>query len=460
MALSNEQWLKRMLDNYAADFKYRAKMNALYESQQPAVSVLDRYKDAYVRLLALSRTPWGRLVVDVTAERLSVIGFTGTDNDEVLWDVLRANRIEAIQKQVHTEALAVGTSYVSVWSDGDDDDRSIAFESSMTVSHEIVPGDPHKVAAAVKVWHDSIEKRYRANLYLPDEIIKYQSEDTVKDPQTWLVAGKLSDKAWEPIEEFDNPSGVVTMIPFVTRPNWLGYGRSDLSELKPIIDRIENITLNTMLATELGAFAQKWATGLEIPQVEDEDGNVTDVEPFKVALDRLWTSEDPETKFGQFQATDIRPYLSAVSDAVGQLSAVSRVPATYFVQADLTNPPSASSLEASETGLIHKVKTRMDRFGESWEEVAKFLGGSSAAGATTLWKDPRTQSDAQTVDAAVKLMSIQVPWKTVMAYLGYTPSQIKTMEAERAADTFNRLLNSSLPQATPLEFEQPASAEQ
>lgn len=449
--LSTDQWLVRMLDSFVADYKYRATMNAVYESQQPPIAVLDRYKDAYQRILGLSRTPWGRLVIDVTAERLNVIGFRGTEADDVLWQSLRMNRMEAVQKQVHTEALSIGTSYVSMWED-DETGVNMAFESGMTVSHEVIPGDPHSVAAAVKVWHDSIHQRFRVNLYLPDVIVKYESEDVVKDPATWLVSGKLSGKSWVEIEVVDNPHGVVTIVPFVTRPNWLGYGRSDLAELTPVIDRIENLTVNTMLATELGAFAQKWASGLEIPTDEDDVA----IEPYKVALDRLWVSEDPDTKFGQFQATDIRPYLSAISDAVGQLSAVSRVPATYFVQSDLTNPPSASSLEASETGLVHKVRHRMERFGESWEQVARFMmnGGDTTGHVDVLWKDPRTQSDSQKVDAAVKLMSIQVPWKTVMEFLGYTPSEISTMEEQRASDTFTRLLNSAqLPQATPVEFE-------
>ena len=86
-----------------------------------------------------------------------------------------------------------------------------------------------------------------------------------------------------------------------------------------------------------------------------------------MALDRLWVSEHPETKFGSFEATEISGYLKAVSDAVGQLSAVSRIPVTYFVQSELANPPSAASLEASETGLINKVRERQETLGESWE---------------------------------------------------------------------------------------------
>ena len=196
----------------------------------------------------------------------------------------------------------------------------------------------HKVAAAIKVWLDSISGEARANLYFPDRVLRYSTPITTSEfssidvySEAFAIRG-----GWQVIEEVGHDYGTVPMVPFTTRPDYRGYGRSDLRDLAEIIYRIEYLTSNTMLAVELGALKQKWATGLEIPT--DPDGNA--VEPFKVALDRLWISEDPETKFGSFPATDIGPYLKAISDAIGQLSAVSRIPPTYFVQpTSPTRPP-------------------------------------------------------------------------------------------------------------------------
>jgi hypothetical protein len=221
---------------------------------------------------------------------------------------------------------------------------------------------------------------------------------------------------------------------------------------------------NTLLAVELGALRQKWASGLEIPV--DPTTNQP-IEPFKVALDRLWVSEDPETRFGSFDQTDVRPYLQGISDAIGQLSAVSRIPTLYFNQSDLSNPPSAASLEASETGLINKVYERQDRFAESWEQVASlatfFETGEQVdpADVHTLWNDPRTRSEAQTVDAATKLYSINVPWEAIMEFVGYSPTEIERLKSQRAADTFDRLLNAPLNAATGIEIPgQQAQAEE
>lgn len=449
---SAEWWRDRLIERFSRDIADRKINAAYYDSINPSPEVLSRYREAYRRLLEMSKTPWARLVIDIVAERLSVNGFRVGDTDMVdsdLWELFRKNRMEALQRQVHREALALGTSYVSVWP-GEDDVR-IAFETAMTVTHENQAGDPHSTAAAIKMWHDPLEAKARVNLYLPDGTFKYASKADVSEDQ-WSnpPAERFRHMQWEVVGEVENPFGIVPMIPFVVRPSWEGYGTSDLEDLRSIISRIESLIANTLLAVELGAFRQRWATGLEIPT--DEEGNA--VEPFRVALDRLWISGDPETRFGSFDSTDIRPYLQAVSDGIAQLSSVSRIPTLYFNQSELSNPPSAASLEASETGLIKKVIERQDRFAESWEQVAA-LAGDTEEPITVSWDDPRTRSEAQIMDAAVKLQSIGFPFQGILEFLGYTPEEVDRIKKLRAADTFDRLLNTPLPQATRVQTEQP-----
>lgn len=451
-----EWWRDRLVARYEKDLASRSVNAAYYDSLNPSAPVTTKYREAYARLLEISKTPWGRLVVDIVEERLTVNGFrigSASDADESVWAQFRRNRMEAIQRQVHREALALGTSYVSVWPD-EDGGPAMVYESAMAVTHETVAGNPHEVAGAIKIWHDSIEGRVRCNVYLPDAIYKWRSHSEVTE-DAWAAASsaRWKDVKWDMLEEVENPYGVVPIIPFVVRPNWQGYGQSDLEDLRPLILRIESMVTNSLLAVELGAFRQRWATGLEIPV--DEDG--TPVEPFKVALDRLWVSGDPDTKFGSFDSTDIRPYLQAISDAIAQLSSVSRIPTLYFNQSELSNPPSAASLEATETGLIKKVMERMDRFAESWESVAALALGIDAE-ITVSWGDPRTRSEAQSMDAAIKLMTVGVPFQGILEYLGYNPTEVKRMMDLRARDTFDRLLTTPLPTATRINTEQPTQS--
>ena len=409
MALSDTEWLSRLLRQWQYDVLLRRTWNALYDSTQPRRDPVPQYRAAYERILMMSRTPWARLVVDLTEERLKVQGFQFGEDDpnDLLWELFRRNQMEAIQSVVHREAVTTGTSYVSVWPAADDPSQpKIRAESSLNTTHENQSGDPQTVAAALKVWLDTASGEARANLYFPDRVVRFATQVTTSEIATIDMYSEAFAMrgGWLPISEVGHSYDIVPMVPFVTRPDYRGYGRSDLRDIAEIIGRIEYLTSNTLLAVELGALRQKWASGLEIPT--DPDGN--EVEPFKVALDRLWISEDPDTKFGAFPATDITPYLKAISDAIGQLSAVSRIPPTYFVQTDLANPPSAASLEASETGLINKIGERQVGYGDSWESVARLVmkvaeveaPEDSLATLNALWKDPRTRSDSQTMDAA------------------------------------------------------------
>ena len=457
--LSPEWWRDRLLVRFRSEHNERLGWQSLYDSQHARLQVEPRYARAYERLIGMSRTPWPRMVVDIVAERLSVIGFQidEAEIDQTLWSLFGLSRMERLQSQVYTEAISLGSSYVSIWPDPI---PKLAWESGLRVTHEVEPGDPSTVAAALKVWKDTIRGQMRANLYLPDAIYKWATEVNPPDPNAavhdtqWIenvIPGGISK--WSgPTDVMDNPYGIVPMVPFIIRPNWDGYGRSDLDDLFPVFTRIENLTVNILLAVELGAFRQRWATGLDVPV--DPATNLP-VEPFKVALDRLWVSEHPETKFGSFEATEISGYLKAVSDAVGQLSAVSRIPVTYFVQSELANPPSAASLEASETGLISKVRERQETLGESWEMLVNLAikmsndlpAGVGEGPVRVMWKDPRTRSESQVLDAAVKLRAIDTPWESVMEFIGYAPDAIQKMRRARMADAFEQLLRQpALPQ--------------
>ena len=77
-------------------------------------------------------------------------------------------------------------------------------------------------------------------------------------------------------------------------------------------DAINKYRADALVASEFAAFRQRWAIGIDIP-VDPETGRP--IEPFKPAVDRLWTfprpdPEDPNQAFpqvGEFAATDPSP---------------------------------------------------------------------------------------------------------------------------------------------------------
>lgn len=184
-----------------------------------------------------------------------------------------------------------------------------------------------------------------------------------------------------------------------------------------------------MLAAEVGAFKQKWATGIEIP-VDPDTKKAVDV--FDAAIRKLWTSENPETKFGDFNATDLNPYINSVDSQVSTLSSISRVPAYYLLSPSLVNPPSAETAQAADAGLVKKVEAASKAFGESYEQVVRLVlialdrrDEAESTNMESVWEDPRIRSEAQVADAAVKWATLGVPEEVLWTWAGATPEEVQ-----------------------------------
>src|SRR5690625_6881461 len=81
---------------------------------------------------------------------------------------------------------------------------------------------------------------------------------------------------------------------------------------------------DAMVTSESYARPRRWATGLEIQ--EDDDGNPVD--PF--GRDRSLQSEDPETRFGQFDPARLDSYGDMSATITQMIGAITGLPAHYL----------------------------------------------------------------------------------------------------------------------------------
>lgn len=440
---SPEWWLHRLMDDLATRQQETRVYSDYYAGTYPAPVVPARYTAAYKNLIDLARNPWSRLIIDTISERLCIVGVkTGAGDlaDTSLWDGFRDSYIDADQRGVHAEALVSGVSYVSVWPSGDGGAR-ISPESPTEVMHASAPGNYREVVAAVKVFYDDVADMWRAELYLPEAVYSFAAPGV--DPAGRPLAVSPGDL--EPVSEAPNPFGVVPVVPFYNRAR-MGYGTfSELSDLIPVLRRIDKVTLDMLAAADAAGFRQRWATGLEIPRNPDTG---EPIEPFEAAVSKLWISESSDTSFGTFEATDLGPYMKVINDSVAALAAISRVPAHYLMT-DLVNPPSADSLVASEAGLVAKVRERQQVFGQSWEQVArlwvKIAGKDVPPGSKPemVWSSPEFRSPALVADALTKLSTIGVPNEALWQMYGATPDEIRQWRAQRSTDVFQNAMQAA-----------------
>lgn len=387
-----------------------------------------------------ARTNWTALVIDSPAERLGVEGFRFGDTSEADDDanaIWQENCMDAESELVHYGALSQRRSFVLV-EEGDDGRPRLLQKTARQVIVARDPHDPRKIAAGLYVYIDDWTGHSQATLWTPESY--WQFDSPYVDVAFPMYSNRLD--TWDvwtlPNGEEStgpNPHGMVPLIPFTNRRNRRLDGFAEHEDVITIQNRINLSLINMVAAMKYGAFRQRWAAGLEV----DEDPITGDkVQPFQLDIKALWTTEDPEVKFGEFGATDLRPYVAAIESAVQDLAAISKTPPHYLL-GQVVNV-SGDALKAAETGLASKVKAKKREFGESWEQVMrlafKVLGDPRAdqTDAETIWSDSESRTVSELADAAVKKMAAGVPWRQRMEDMGYTPQQIDRMEIDRAAD--------------------------
>lgn len=183
-------------------------------------------------------------------------------------------------------------------------------------------------------------------------------------------------------------------------------------------DRVNEIVFSTMIALQYAAFRQRWATGLAVPVDEDPESPTFGqaVEPFQAAVDRLWVSDSPDAKFGDFAQTEITGHLALYKSTVETLAATSDIHPGALMGTS-SNPPSAEALAALTDATQRRLGEFETNFGEAWESslrLAAFAAGDRAAAedvsAQVRWRDTEARSLAATVDALGKVAQmLQVP---------------------------------------------------
>ena len=308
---------------------------------------------------------------------------------------------------------------------------SLTVESPLQVA---VLRDPatRQVTAALKRWVDG--STGRAVLYEPERITKLVASGTMVDSAAMPATG------WTATEIIPNPLGVVPVVPIVNRGRLLDVdGVSEMADVLDLADALNKLVSDMLVTSEFYARPRRWATGLEI--VEDADGKP--VKPFSAALDDIWQSEAPETKFGQFDAARLDGYADAAALITQQIGALSGLPPHYLgLHGD--QPASADAIRSAEASLVARAYALHRTFGTAWADVARLMiavrDGVDPAGldVDVVWTNPETRTPAQAADAAAKLVGVGVPLSVVLAdTLGMSPEQVERVRAARRGDALD-----------------------
>jgi len=386
-----------------------------------------------------------RLAVTALAERLRVTGFVGTQDDAQLWRDWIANDLDQMAGVAHREALTLGSSFVICWAD-ERGEPKVSVESARQVAIIRDPGT-RRVLAAVKRWED--DKATHAVLYRPDTITRLRSDNpgatTLGFRVTETIANPLN---WTPVVQLRNGDRL------------LDDGVSEIEDIKPLVDALNKSLVDMMTTSEYVGRPRRWATGIELEEVDVLDpvsgaptGETKAVNPLPEG-NRSLVSENEAAKFGQLDAARLDGYEAAARVLLGQISAVSGLPPHYLgVHGD--QPASADALRASEASLTARAEARQATFGRAWEQVARLMTAvrhgvdPDRVEVRVTWADAATRSVAQEADAVVKLYGAGLlPASYALQRLGYTAdevTEIRTARRTEALDVAGVQLDGLLP---------------
>lgn len=414
-----------------------ADLDRYYTGNQPLAFLSPEAKVALGNRFGIMASNIPRLAVTALAERLRITGFSG---DADLWaDWVRCD-MDQLSGVAHREALLLGDSYVVVWADRFGRPR-VTVESAKQVAVLTDPGS-RQIVAAVKRWEEKPANVTHAVLYLDDRIVRLRADQV----------GTVTATGFNTVEEIANPLGVVPVVNLRNTDRILGdFGGSEIDDLRPLVDALNKTLVDMMTTSEFTGRPRRWATGIELAEepVLDENGEpvldeddqpvMREVNPIPEGS-RMAVSESEQAKFGQLAAADLAGYEASVRVLLGQIMAVSTLPA-HYVGVFTDNPASADALRAAEASLTARAEARQQTFGRAWEQVAKLMiavrdgrDPSVIDDIRVHWADAATRSVAQEADAVVKLYQAGLlPANYALGKLGYSDDEIAKVNAARPA---------------------------
>ena len=293
------------------------------------------------------------VVVDMEASRLFVSSVTGDDADTGwIEETLQRNRFISEHGQWCREAIRDGDAYVMVDLLGNWISVS-AYDgfSGMVVIHE---GETGKPLWACKLWSEAKNESKSDVSGAEMTLAVYQ-----KDKITWFSGSEGSAEVTKTDEKAWKPDRLPVISIMNKKDTKTGSGRSELRPAIPINDVLNRSLHSLTIAMELAAFGVKWSIGMEISLdgivpggvvglvLKDASGNII-TEPTAEQLEFM-----KSIQVGQFEATDIRPFLEVINTLVEQIGQVTSTPIRGTTSG---GKMSGEALKQLEIGLLGKVE--------------------------------------------------------------------------------------------------------
>ena len=415
--------------------------------QQLGLAIPDDLRE-FVTIVA-----WPGTFVDTVVDRRRVEGFRlagQSDADKDLWEVWQTNDLDSEAPLARTDAGVFGKGYYSVGTNKDDPDMPlVTVDSPLEMTHEWSTRH-RRVENAARFYEDLEDgKRIRRATLMRDGVTR------------WV---RHTSKGWVDEEDPDEHGFPVPVVPLVNGSRTHDrYGRSMMNRIIGLTDAAARGLTVAQVATEVLGVPQRTAAGISKDDFKDPKTGKTLTE-WEAYFGAIWATTNPEARFHQFDAAELRNFVTIIGHYAQLVSGLTGLPMRYLGQLS-DNPPSADGIRADESRLValcERQDTAEDGTLESvMRLVRRFQTGeddTALRALETLHRNPATPTDAQAADATVKKYESGIISKRqARRDLRYTSVEIENMEQdereERSDPTLDRIadgLLNGLPDADPV----------
>lgn len=367
------------------------------------------------------------LIVSVISENLHVDGYrpSGTTANEMAapqkdqpeWDAFKANRMVSRQHGVHRSIIKYGTAYTLVLPGSMSSD-----EEQMANVPVIRPVSPRRMTGfyaddvddewpqfAIEIDIKNLPRgRQQMIVHVYDEEYRYILQGNISTNATTTNL-QLADPGNVLLQGQPNVAqhgmGICPVVRFLYEVD-LDAEEDCIGEIEPIMpiqDQINFDTFNLMISTQFAAFRQRYVSGMA---PVDEEGR--EQAPFRPGVDRVWASDDPATKFGEFGETALQPYSTVREDGIRHMSTICQVP-PYHLLGQVANM-SAEALAAARDGFDRKVEELQAALTDPWRNVFRLtnLASGNDTGwndlfGTIVWRDTSARAFTSTIQGLVAI---------------------------------------------------------
>lgn len=355
------------------------------------------------RLTQFSKVPWLNLVVTAAAQAMYVDGYRSRlDNDGDLtdsppWRTWLANGMDRRQIAVHRYMLAYGYSFLTV----------LPGEDPLTgQSQAVMRGvSPRKMYA---VWDDPAEDDWPQYAL---RIVERSGDDHLARLYDSTAVHTLRIGSDGEATYLDEPmihdAGVCPVVRYANQLDLDGRTPGEVEPFIAIAARINKTSYDRMLVQHFNSWKVRYVTGMARPD-DDEDANR---KKLQLRQDDLLVAEDPDTKFGTLDQTELNGFIQAHRADVETLAAASQTP-THELTGQMANL-SAEALAAARASLNQKVTERQKNAGAAHAQALRLAAAlegnddyaTDVTGRVT-WQDMEIRSISQAADALGKMVQM------------------------------------------------------